>query len=360
MIVLYLVPIFISSSFSQESFGCGFDDELHRKYEKNLFLNDIKEAAVETRTRRSTCWDEQGNIIPYYFESSIRKQNRDKIKRQMKKIEKNTCIQFRELRNDKISKTNHQLKINHTNNANDNSCNFAKVITYDSPQEVSFQVGGPNCASNLLMHELFHVLGLLHTHKRYDRDCYVRANKDCIDELYSKRILKDPSRRKDFERVKNDVDDTHDILYKCNSIMHYPEYWKETCNTFIVEPWFKKKDCIGGKVGMLEEPLQEDWNLINLEHCSFTKCSERQPGRSGDSVRGRGSKSDCARSDGNGGGGSGGFGGGGGGGGDSAPAVNSQDPQLPVAHESPQEGTDNLWDELVDFYKIVKSLQRSG
>ena len=98
MIVLYLVPIFISSSFSQESFGCGFDDELHLKYEKNLFLNDIKEAAVETRTRRSTCWDEQGNIIPYYFESSIRKQNRDKIKQQMKKIENKLGLSCAKLR----------------------------------------------------------------------------------------------------------------------------------------------------------------------------------------------------------------------------------------------------------------------
>ena len=276
MIMSYLVLVFISSSFSLESVGCGFDDEFHRKYNKKLpdeAENDGTESAIETNCRGSTCWDDLDNIIPYYFASSIRTPNRRKIKEQMKKIEKHTCIQFRELGEDEISTTNHRVKINHTDNdaIGRDYCNSASVTIYGNPVEIPLMVDG-------LMHELGHVLGLLHTHRRFDREKYVHVNQTCIEFLTSNEIITE-ERAKDFEKIENDEDDdTHNIPYKCNFIMHYPEYWDEYCSTFIAEPQFKKEDCIGGKIGMLDEPLDEDWDLINQEHCSNIPCSQHAGG----------------------------------------------------------------------------------
>ena len=64
------------------------------------------------------------------------------------------------------------------------------------------------------MHELGHVLGLLHTISRPDRDQYIKIYPKCIPE----------NRMNDFRKVKEFEANTHGIPYMCNSIMHYPNY----------------------------------------------------------------------------------------------------------------------------------------
>ena len=53
------------------------------------------------------------------------------------------------------------------------------------------------------MHELGHVLGLLHTMKRPDRDQYIKIDPKCIP---------------DFRKVKKFEANTHGIPYMCNAL----------------------------------------------------------------------------------------------------------------------------------------------
>ena len=322
MIILYLVILLI---FSKGCGGdCGFNDELHLSTIKAQDdLDNNIENAIESKNRRNTCWyNDYNNKIPYYFHGAFSQRDRKRVKEQMRKIKQNTCISFREMSNNEIHTTRHKLRIFRRNKRR---CDAAKVWT-ERP-EVRMRFSGPNCPPALIMHELGHVLGLLHTHKRHDRNEYINVDQNCVETL---------DKERDFDPLGKYDAPTHDIDYQCNSIMHYPNYKEWPCKP-ITEG--RKSNCKNGRIGYhdFQDPLPEDWDLINKEHCY-------------DGVR-----NNCRSRRGHGGGGGEGAGAGGGGGTNSSYGSGASDASISQFQE--EQNSDPLWKELVGFYKLIKTLQ---
>ncbi|KAE9412677.1 hypothetical protein Angca_005494, partial [Angiostrongylus cantonensis] len=63
------------------------------------------------------------------------------------------------------------------------------------------------------VHEIGHILGLLHTMSRYDRDNYIRINDQNVD----------PTQFVEFEKVSERCIDVYGMTYDYGSIMHYGE-----------------------------------------------------------------------------------------------------------------------------------------
>ena len=322
MLALCLVIVFISPSFCQEV-GCGFNDDMFVPHEGGGGGGGGLESAIEQCCVKSTRWD--GDRVPYYFTKSFPKIDRKMVKTQMRKIEENSCITFKQISDDQ-NKPRHVLKIDNVRNKNTvqtrrknnkvirfKPCTWGGVSTKPRRDEVVMELNGDGtdgCKPGLVMHELFHTLGMLHTHRRHDRDKYVRVNWDCV------RRLEDTL---DFNatnfKVLKDAE-PYDVDYKCNSIMHYRNWFKEC------EPLIPINCPDGMGYGPYSSPLDEDWDILNKEHCSNYS-------------NGGGASADASNK-----------GPGGGDGGNASPTK--------ARHDIVEKDSDGLWSELVDFYKIIK------
>jgi len=114
-------------------------------------------------------------------------------------------------------------------------------------------------AASLIYHEMGHVMGIMHTHKRYDRDTYVTYRKECH---------KRGQNYDDQFKIIPDSPQNRQLKYECNSIMHY---WRNAfhkddcgryncqCNVLSPKPWSGCTAIVPAKT-----PTWRDWKLINM------------------------------------------------------------------------------------------------
>ena len=117
-------------------------------------------------------------------------------------------------------------------------------------------------AESIVLHELGHVLGLAHTHKRYDRDQHIDINWDCIQQNMTSQFKL---------HTQNELKIFGEIPYLCNSMMHYgPRTWQKNkdCNTIIPKSPECKEQGLGEASKTRGMPIKEDWDLIKLVHCT--------------------------------------------------------------------------------------------
>ena len=232
---------------------CHFDD--------SLLVGSTDRSAFETGKLDWNWSVESGNKnprIPYFFHRSVKKLDKQMINGAMSIISDRTCIIFK--RKSEKNLPAHHLEISIENETETCEYNGGGVGIVDGSGgkvimsfDYSFRCNEA-WELNLVLHEFGHVLGLIHTHIRPDREEFVHVNNDCIAESFWPQ----------FDPLKWNEVKTCNVPYKCKSMMHYgisdvSKY--PGCYTFLGVQG-KCGDGIGGK-----EPIKEDWDLINRIHC---------------------------------------------------------------------------------------------
>merc|ERR1712106_679343 len=117
-----------------------------------------------------------------------------------------------------------------------------------------------------LLHEMFHMFGVMHTQMRTDRDKYINVYKNNVQRFY----------RREYD-ICSECND-HGVPYDCSSIMHYGAETFSTGN-WTMRP--KKKSCDLRWVGSAFDgrgATKSDWLLLNRiskELCSGS--SKKRP-----------------------------------------------------------------------------------
>ena len=167
----------------------------------------------------SDIWYWPDHRVLFWFDQSVIQEDRKIIRQVMKEIERNTCIEF-----DETPRRRRKYLTIHTETSY--QCLLCSPLGLGCPTQnggtvrsspsmkLSFKL--PFCGrltkrfKTLIIHELFHVLGLIHTQNRVDRDRYITINQWAIDRKSKYHYLQ-----------KCDRCPTFNLPYECNSVMHY-------------------------------------------------------------------------------------------------------------------------------------------
>jgi len=179
-------------------------------------------------------WHWPDHIVYYRFSNAVIKEDRKIIREAMEEIEDNTCMTFQETnrRQFKILRI-HTLKTHncvycywfgllcpHRNGGTVRTSPFCtgnfECPYYFGSVEMNLQFNFPFCGrlstrwKGLIIHELLHSLGLIHTQARPDRNKYIKIHRDAIKK----------SSMDQYMPICHSCA-TYNIPYECHSIMHY-------------------------------------------------------------------------------------------------------------------------------------------
>jgi len=235
-----------------QKFGCFFDDN-------ELILNATSTGTRSWDPNPAYSWGSGRADVPYYF-SQFPEPDRNVVRQQMSRISRNVpCIQFHE----KASQpSGHHLKILFRGNG---QCRWGfggQVGQVGSNVEMSFfrrLADSSACANEPMiqggvLHELMHVLGIMHTQKRRDRDEHIIYHPNCVQSgMHSQ-----------YEKLN--YLNNFNVPYTCNSVMHYgSRTGSNGC------PTMTPKSAACKRVGISSQgsnyPNNEDWLILTRAHC---------------------------------------------------------------------------------------------
>lgn len=182
----------------------------------------------------SDLWYWPHHRVYFRFDGSVIKEDRKIIREVMADIEDNTCVTFVETQRRRYK----YLTISTDKSYNCIYCYYLGLVCplknggavrsspfctkefncpyYYGSVGMRLQFTLPFCGrlsqrwKALISHELLHVLGLIHTENRPDRDRYITINEEAIDR-----------KSKDQYMPKCYNCQTYDLPYECDSVMHY-------------------------------------------------------------------------------------------------------------------------------------------
>ena len=105
----------------------------------------------------------------------------------------------------------------------------------------------------IIIHELFHVLGLIHTQNRVDRDRYITINQWAIDRKSKYHYLQ-----------KCDRCQTFNLPYECNSVMHYgtTDFATSGLLAFMNPTMTSRHPTCHLTSNGADEPTGADWEMV--------------------------------------------------------------------------------------------------
>lgn len=217
---MFFVLIFLLKLQNTFGYECGYKEDTSLSDRSGSFTSDL--------------WHWPDHIVWYRFENSVIKEDRSVIREAMEEIEDNTCVTFRETRR-------RQHKILRIKTRGTHNCVYCYYLGLLCPQrnggtvrtrpfctgnfecpyyqgtvEMNLEFNYPFCGrlgtrwKGLIIHELLHSLGLIHTQARPDRNKYIKINRDAI-----KRSSMDQ-----YMPICHNCA-TFNLPYECDSIMHY-------------------------------------------------------------------------------------------------------------------------------------------
>ena len=245
---LYL-PIQIKSGFT-----CNFNDSLITgKHEGSRQIRSAQDPANIYN------WRTERGRVPYSMSRSVSSRDRALVRSAMNTIESHTCFRFIDRGN---SAPAHSFKFS---TGGSGSCkqeswstgkvsypfvgyvaDYGQRIVFRSSYEVADH---PDCRQQnepKLLHELMHVLGLIHTQKRKDRDQYIQVHRNNIRN-YSQ-----------YEKCENC--DDHGVPYDCSSIMHYGHQTSSNGNGPTMTS--KSSGCVISEQAGPKQATANDWKLL--------------------------------------------------------------------------------------------------
>uniref|UniRef100_A0A1I7XCE9 Metalloendopeptidase n=1 Tax=Heterorhabditis bacteriophora TaxID=37862 RepID=A0A1I7XCE9_HETBA len=151
--------------------------------------------------------DSRGNnVIPFVITGIYDQHELRIIYDAMHRLEQNTCIRFRK-------RSNERDYIDIQNQASE-GC-YTSVGRLSGRNIVMLEANDiATCIEpDIVIHELFHTIGLWHEHMRYDRDNYITVHYKNINPMYQSQ----------FDKVSKFEAETYGIPYDYTSVMHYAE-----------------------------------------------------------------------------------------------------------------------------------------
>ncbi|XGW22751.1 hypothetical protein V3C99_005181 [Haemonchus contortus] len=174
---------------------------------RNLKNNDTRayNALYSLSSEKWNITDEDGNIvIPYAITGKFNLSEEATIANAMQRVMDNTCIRF-------IKHTDEQDYIDFVNKPGE-GC-YTSVGRQGGRTVVQLESNKvATCMkTNLVLHELLHVVGLWHEHQRHDRDSY--------GQILYENVFKDFHDQ--FIKITPNQATTYDVPYDYKSLMHY-------------------------------------------------------------------------------------------------------------------------------------------
>ncbi|KAK0426545.1 hypothetical protein QR680_009766 [Steinernema hermaphroditum] len=143
-------------------------------------------------------------VIPYVISGQFDREERMIILNAMRRIEMNSCIRFQKRRSesDYVDIQNQYYQ----------GC-YTSVGRLPGRNVVMLEANSQaTCVEHdIVIHELFHTIGLWHEHMRYDRDNYIKVHFENIEQMYFSQ----------FAKVPKGESDTFGVKYDYRSVMHY-------------------------------------------------------------------------------------------------------------------------------------------
>ncbi|ETN76863.1 astacin [Necator americanus] len=207
--------------------------------------------------------DSDGNfVIPYRITGLYDQSERRTIARAMKRIEDNTCIRFKPRANewDYVDIRNQAGQGCYTNVGRPGGRSVLML-------EANY---AETCMeTEIVLHELMHVIGLWHEHMRYDRDKYIKVHYENIERGYWSQ----------FEKVTPDKATTYNVPYDYKSVMHYGKRSFAKPGRISMETLDSRYQNV---IGNQKDASPSDYRKI-CEIYQCKKCMGRSTGGSGSS-----------------------------------------------------------------------------
>jgi len=211
----------------------------------------------------------QDHKVHFTFDRSVNPEFRREVLKHLGQVRTNyywkTCIRFWYHQNPRTVPTHHLII---KGRLNKRSCSNGGGVGRDEENNnVVMSLNLPSAyrckrrAQALIYHEMGHVMGIMHTQKRKDRDNYVIFNENCVQR--TRRALYQFSHIPEHLPYKQ-------LDYECNSIMHYyanaykrnfDSCWNNECRCNVLSPR-PGSTCKAIAPSMV--PTPQDWKLINM------------------------------------------------------------------------------------------------
>jgi len=203
------------------------------------------------------------SVVPYLIDDSFNSKDRETLAIAIQKIEEATCVRFKEL--SVVDKFENFVKIRrHCDPGSGDWCFVGGWVDFMGESRSSLSIGNyrldPSSPPSvgLVVHEILHTLGLVHTQKRQDRNETIRVLWDNLE--------KTNLAKAQFEECSHC--ETYGTAYDCMSIMHYRDYFFSFRRRKTMVPVDPNSDCDLNRDN--NELTRSDKDLINAMYCGLT------------------------------------------------------------------------------------------
>ena len=191
------------------------------------------------------------NTVPYVFHPKLKKNQIQLVNMALDKVRNLTCLRFTDL-TDRVAiddPKEHKVVIQNLYSGCFANVGHHKML---KTSYINLDIGCFSPSGHVILHEVAHTLGIIHTQSRFDRDKYISVD-----------VSKIQKGRESQFKIRDDKYGELSVVgvpYDFNSIMHYPT------NAFAKDPEHETmilKKTFPGEVGFAKRFSRSDVATIN-------------------------------------------------------------------------------------------------